>query len=83
MSRAGGEDLKIDFHFVLHLDHSAADADGLDSEIGLLEDGVGGVGVAGSRHGEADRLGDAVQRQIALHFPLSLGRAFRCERSGT
>jgi len=32
--RAGN--LEIDLHFVFHLDHAAADTDGLDAEIGLL-----------------------------------------------
>src|SRR6185437_16087047 len=59
--RLTGKDLKIDLHFVLHLDHSATYTDGLDSEIGLLEDGAGGVRVAGLLHGQADRLRDAVQ----------------------
>src|SRR5665213_250850 len=68
-SRLPGEDGEIDLHFVLHLDHATANADGPDSESGLLEGGVGGVGVAGSLHGQGDGLRDAVQGQIALDLP--------------
>jgi len=32
--------LKIDLHFILHLDHPTPDGNRLDSEIGLLEDGA-------------------------------------------
>ena len=34
------EDLKVDFHFILDLNHSAANTDGLDSKISLFEHGV-------------------------------------------
>jgi hypothetical protein len=55
-----GKDLKVDLHFVLHLDHSATDADGLDSKIRLLENCVGGPGIATLLHVQTDRLRDAV-----------------------
>ena len=47
------EDLKIDFHFILHLDDSATDTDGRDSKIGLFENGVSRVELAGLFHGQA------------------------------
>ncbi len=54
------EDLKVDLHFVLHLNHSATNTDGLDSKISLFENGVCRVRLAGLFHGQADRFGDTV-----------------------
>ena len=54
------EDLKVDFHFVLDLNHSATDTEGLDSKISLFENGVCRVRLAGLFHGQADRFGDTV-----------------------
>ena len=55
------EDLKIEFEFVGDFDESAGYADGLDCEIGLLENGVGGIGGARPFDVEADGFRDAVQ----------------------
>src|ERR1041385_1134869 len=71
-----GENLKVDLHLILDLDHPAAHADGLDREIGLLKHGMRAVGIAGSLYEETHRLGDPVQRQIAIHFPLGIALLF-------
>ena len=73
---SASEDLKVDLEFVLHLDHSATDADGLDSKIRLFENRVGGPGIAGLFHRQTDPLRDAVQRQVTIDFPLPVGESF-------
>src|SRR5664279_1721785 len=68
------EDLKGDLDFVLHLNHPSTNTDGRDSKISLFENGVCRVGIAGLFHGQADRSGCTVQRQIAVDLPLSIGQ---------
>jgi len=38
--------LKVDLHLILHFDHAASDADGLDSEIRLFDGCVADIGVS-------------------------------------
>jgi hypothetical protein len=54
------EDLKVDLHFVLDLNHSATDAEGRDSKISLFENSVCCVRLAGLSHRQADRFGETV-----------------------
>ena len=55
------EKVKIDFNFVLDLNRSARNTDGLDPKICLFENRVGRVRPAGLFHGQADPFGDSVQ----------------------
>jgi len=54
------EDLKINFHFILHFDDSSTNTDGLDSKISLFENGVCRVGLAGLFHGQTERFAHTV-----------------------
>ena len=38
--------LKVDLHLILHFNHAASDADGLDPEIGLFDGCVTDIGVS-------------------------------------
>jgi len=71
--------LKVDLHFVLDLNHSATNTDGSDSKISLLRTVCVRVGLAGLFHGQADRFGDTVQRQITIDLPLSIGQFLDAE----
>src|SRR5260370_36644786 len=60
---------KADFEFVLHFHYAAADLDGLDFEICLLDTHGSGVGAAFTSDIECQRFRDAMQRHITGRFP--------------
>src|SRR5579864_6204052 len=74
--RAAHKDLELDVDLVLHLDGAAADADGLDAEIGLLEDCLSAKRAALARYLDRYRLGYPVQRKRSGDAPGSVAGFF-------